>query len=58
MQTRNRHSVTWRTIKLVSQKFELSGACILEEYSTESRGSASFSEVLTESAASFSKEVP
>ena len=33
-------------------------ACVLEEYSTESRGSANLSEVSTESSASFSKEVP
>ena len=51
-------SVTWWTVKLVNQKFELSGACVLEEYSTESRGSANFSEVSIESSASFSKEVP
>ena len=58
MQMQNRHSVTWRTVKLVSQKYELSGACVLEEYSTESRGSANFSEVSTESSAGFSKDVP
>ena len=34
------------------------GACVLEEYSTESRGSANLFEVSTKSLASFSKEVP
>ena len=54
----NRYSVKWGTVKLVSRKVELYGACVLEEYSTESRGSENFSEVSTESSASFSKEVP
>ena len=54
----NRYSVNWGTVKLVSQKFELYGGCVLEEYFTESTGSANFSEVSTESSASFSKEVP
>ena len=58
MQMQNRYSVNWGTVKLVSLKFEFYGACVLEEYSTESRRSASFSEVSTESSAGFSKEVP
>ena len=41
----NRYSVNGGTVKLVSQKFELYGACVLKEYSTQSRGLANFSEV-------------
>ena len=54
----NRYSIKWGTVKLASRKFELYDACVLEECSTESRGSTDFSEVSTESSASFSKEVP
>ena len=55
MQMQDRHSVNWGTVKLVSQKFELYGACVLEEYSTESVRPAIFSEISTESSARFSK---
>ena len=45
----SRHSVNRGTVKLASQKFEFHGACVLEEYSTESSESAHISVVSTES---------
>ena len=56
MQMQKRHSVNSGTVKLVNQKFELYGACVLEEYSTESRGSANVSEVSTEVLQVFQKK--
>ena len=40
-----RHSITWETVKLASQKLKLYGASVLQKYSTEARGSANFSEI-------------
>ena len=45
MQMPTRHSITWETIKLASQKLKLYGASVLQKYSTEARGSANFSEI-------------
>ena len=56
MQMQKRHSVNSGTVKLVNKKFELYGACVLEEYSTESRGSANVFEVSTEVLQVFQKK--
>ena len=57
MKIQNRHSVNWGTVMFLSEKFEFYGVCVVEEYSTESRGSANLSELSTESSVRFSKEV-
>lgn len=42
----------------IEQRDLVQDACVLEDYSTESRGSANLFEVSTKSLASFSKEIP